>query len=233
MQPSPSGRIAGDPAPAGDPPRRLELFVPLRERIFRAALLRALAGCRTVLDAGCGSASPLAQAGFPGLAIGADIAPTQLAAARRLGFHAALVRADVAHLGAVFAPRSVDAAVALDVIEHLERPAAERLLADLERIARRRVVVFTPNGFVPQTGTAENPFQEHRSGFSPEELRARGFTVHGMLGLRPLFGGYGEVRLRPGWLWRRVADLSAPLVYARPGSAFALLATKALPAAGA
>lgn len=201
-------------------------FTSLRERLFRAALGRALAGCRSVLDVGCGSGSPLAALGLPGLTIGVDISAADLEIARRARTHAQLVRADVARLADLVRPQSVDAVVCLDVIEHFERAEAERLLAILERIARRRVVVFTPNGFVPQPGTAENPYQEHRCGFRAAELRARGYAVEGSHGLWFVFGAFGETRLWPGPLWRRIADASAPLVRALPELAFGLLCVK-------
>ena len=208
----------------------LEAFVPLRDRIFHRALARVLRGCDSVLDVGCGPSSPLEKAGYPGVAIGLDLSAHELRQAKRRGFHAGFVRADVATLGSVARPRSVDAVVALDLIEHLPRERALHLLDAFERTARRRVVVLTPNGFVSQPGTPENPFQEHVSGFSVADMRAHGYRVRGVLGPWFLFGPFGDVRLRPGMVWRRVADLTAGLVYPIPRIAFALLCTKEMPA---
>jgi hypothetical protein len=131
-------------------------------------------------------------------------------------------------IDSVFRPRCVDAVVALDVIEHLEKEQGLELLSQLEALARRRVILFTPNGFVPQPAEADNPWQEHRSGFTTDELLRLGYRVRGMYGLWFLLGPYGEARLRPGFLWRRVADVTAPLVYASPRAAFSLLAVKDL-----
>src|SRR5262249_55631037 len=66
----------------------VEAFVPLRERLFRRALARALQGCESVLDVGCGPASPLEKAGYPGIAIGLDLSAHELRQAKRRGFHA-------------------------------------------------------------------------------------------------------------------------------------------------
>ncbi|MEW6273136.1 MAG: class I SAM-dependent methyltransferase [Thermodesulfobacteriota bacterium] len=194
--------------------------------MFRRALEASLAGCRTVLDVGCGCASPLAAIGFAGTRLGVDISAPDLALARRAGTHDQLVRADVARIGDLVRPRSVDAVVALDVIEHLEREPALELVLALERIARRRVVVFTPNGFVPQPPTEDNPHQEHRSGFTVRDMRERGYRVRGIHGLWCLLGAFGETRFAPGFLWRRVADATAPLVYRAPRLAFSLLCVK-------
>jgi hypothetical protein len=138
------------------------------------------------------------------------------------------VRADAAAVGRLFRPRSVDAAVALDVLEHLEREPALGFLAALERVARRRVVVLTPNGFLPQAPAADNPWQEHRSGFTAADMRALGYRLRGIHGLGCLCGPYGEARWAPRPLWRRLSDATAPLVYFAPRLAFALLCTKAV-----
>jgi SAM-dependent methyltransferase len=201
-------------------------FVPLRDRLYRTALRRAVAGCDTILDVGCGTASPLATAGVTGRVFGMDVAPAALAAAKRLGYHAGLVRADATTVGRIVRPRSVDAVVALDMIEHLDRPAALALVVDFERIARRRVVLLTPNGFVPQPAEPDNPYQEHRSGFTPADLRRLGYRLHGVFGLKWLLGPYAECRIPPRFFWRRVSDLSAPFTAPLPALAFALLATK-------
>jgi SAM-dependent methyltransferase len=218
---------------AGRNPPFRRFFTPPRQLIFRRALARALRGCRSVLDVGCGGESPIAHVGYRGWAVGVDLSRDALLDARGTGAHAALVRADASVLARVFRPRSVDATVALDVVEHLERDAAHALLADLEQIARRRVIVFTPNGFVPQPPQPGNPHQEHRCGFTADDLRARGYRVRGIHGLWCVSGPFGDVRWLPGVLWRRVADLTAPLVYPIPRLAFALLAIKDLtPASG-
>ncbi|HEY8516476.1 MAG TPA: class I SAM-dependent methyltransferase [Candidatus Binatia bacterium] len=179
-----------------------------------------------MLDVGCGRASPLAAIAHRGTRIGLDISAPDLALARRAGTHQQLVRADLARIGDLVRPKSVDAVVALDVIEHLERETALALLATLERIARRRVVILTPNGFVPQPATEDNPYQEHRSGFTVDDMTSRGYRVRGVYGLWFVLGAFGETRWSPGFLWRRVADLTAPLVYRMPRLAFGLLCVK-------
>jgi len=210
----------------GGATRRVGGFTPPREIMFRRALAATLTDCRSVLDVGCGARSPLGAVGFSGFSVGLDVSWPTLTAARAYGRHTALVRADAASVDRVFRPASVDAVVALDVIEHLERDRAVDLIGALERVARRRVVIFTPNGYVPQPPTPENPHQEHRSGFGADDMRALGYRVRGINGLGCLCGPFAESRWAPGALWRRVSDLTAPLVYRVPRLAFALLCVK-------
>src|SRR5581483_3789962 len=115
--------------------RRVRAFTPLRARIFHRALAAAVSDCHSVLDVGCGIASPLAAVRFRGFSVGVDLSAAALRAAREAHTHAALVRADATDVARIFRPASVDAVVALDVIEHLERDAALALVDALERVA--------------------------------------------------------------------------------------------------
>lgn len=72
---------------------------------------------------------------------------------------------------------AVDAAIAIDVIEHLEKPASLELLRHLERVARRCVALFTPLGFMEHPGTDANPLLRHLSGWEPAELEALGYQT--------------------------------------------------------
>ena len=84
-----------------------------------------------------------------------------------------------------FESRSFDVVLLLDVVEHLDKPDALAAIAAAETIARREVIVFTPDGFVPQAGFSAwglglNQDQAHRCGFTFDELAAMGYacTLH-------------------------------------------------------
>ena len=77
---------------------------------------------------------------------------------------------------------SVDSVFALDFIEHLEKEDGLRMLREAERVARLQVVVYTPNGFFPQTHQPGSPdrwgldggsWQTHRSGWTAEDFGDR------------------------------------------------------------
>jgi SAM-dependent methyltransferase len=200
-------------------------------RNFDYSLARALAGCDSVLDLGCGPESPIAR--FPGMRrVGAELFEPYLRQAATERHHEAYVMTDLRH--PCFRPESFDAVVLLDVLEHLTREDGERLLAEAVRLARRKVIVFTPNGFLPQEGYHENPYQRHLSGWSTEELEALGFAVSGVYGWRRLRGEKGAVRFRPPALWRLAAGVTQLATSRLPVHAFHLFALleKARPGAG-
>jgi predicted TPR repeat methyltransferase len=180
-----------------------------------------------VLDVGCGSDSPIGRfERRPRHAVGVDIFEASIEKSRRAGIHDEYVNADVLAIDKLFDDDSFDACVAFDVIEHLDEQDAITLLVAMERIARQRVVVLTPNGFLDQDEYEGNPWQRHRSAWSTNTLRDLGFRVYGLHGLRGLRGERAQIHKRPVRVWRFVADVSQPIVYHYPRLAFHLLGVK-------
>lgn len=69
-----------------------------------------------------------------------------------------------------------DLALFIEVIEHLEKPDAYAVLAQLLRIAKR-VLVTTPLGFRKQV-IPDMPYETHRSGWYPWEFGRAGRIRH-------------------------------------------------------
>lgn len=75
-------------------------------------------------------------------------------------------------------PKSVDTIFIVDVIEHLDKGEAKKLLDKTVKIARKQVAIFTPLGFMPQHhedgkdawGLNGASWQEHKSGWYPEDF---------------------------------------------------------------
>lgn len=121
--------------------------------------------------------------------------------ARRSGAYA-----DVLHLQfppLPFDDRSFDTVLLMEIIEHLHEPQALELIAEAKRIARRRVIVSTPNypafreGHVTITGY--NSLDAHLCYISRRRLRSLGFHLYGA-GLRPLPRAVRGVLRRTGLL---------------------------------
>lgn len=203
--------------------RRLDP-APFPDRMGEA-LARELADCSSVLDVGCGEGGPLLRLTKPARLTGLDGHAPSLERLRLKGAYDELRLGDVTE-DALFPVASFDAVVGLDIIEHFAKPEALGLVARMERWARCKVVLSTPNGFLPQAAFDANPYQEHRCGFSPTELRDLGYSVHGLHGPRALRGERGDLRWWPRPLWYRVGGLLQDACWDRPERAFGLLAVK-------
>jgi hypothetical protein len=78
----------------------------------------------------------------------------------------------------IFPEKSVDCVYLIDVIEHLVKEDALRLLKETEKICKQQIVIFTPLGFLPQNhpdgidawGLHGGHMQEHKSGWVPDDF---------------------------------------------------------------
>jgi SAM-dependent methyltransferase len=185
----------------------------------------ATQGCQTVLDVGCGICSPLRFLPDVHLAGIEGHAPS-LEKARAVQTHDEFLLGDVRKVDEVFSGRRFDACIALDVIEHLPKEDGWKMLQSMEKLATKRVVIFTPNGFVPQH-SRDGDLQEHLSGWTTEDLRSRGYQVRGMCGPKSFRGEYHVIKYHPRPLWAFLSLLIDSFHTRRnPETAAAILAIK-------
>jgi hypothetical protein len=197
-----------------------QYFLALKETIVDGS-------CDSLLDIGCGEKSPIFRVSTSiARTTGVDSHLPSIERSRAAGIHTDYVQMNITDVGSSFETRSYDCVVALDVVEHFDKEDGLRLLDAMERIARKKVVVFTPNGFVAQPATSDNPHQLHRSGWTAAEMRARGYEIVGIGGWRPLRGAYANPRIRPFWLTERLSLLTERFFESRPESAYQILCTK-------
>jgi hypothetical protein len=78
----------------------------------------------------------------------------------------------------------IDCVASLHCIEHLQKEDGIKLLDMMERLSGKLVIIETPNGFVHQSPTRDNPWQEHLSGWTINDFRSRGFKVRGISGMK-------------------------------------------------
>lgn len=71
---------------------------------------------------------------------------------------------------------SYELVIAVDILEHLTVEQGRVFLAELRRIAARAALVSTPKDFHAQEIEA-NPFENHRSVWSAEQLREAGYDT--------------------------------------------------------
>lgn len=198
-----------------------------RLRAYRDRLSAELAGpWESFLDVGCGEQSYVAAevAAHIPYTVGVDKHQQAIELARSTGPYSRYECLDVLEIERFFGPKSFDVVMALDVIEHLPKEQGWELLDAMEATARNRVVVFTPNGYLPQHEFDGNPYQAHLSGWRAGEFQQRGYRVAGVNGLKPLRGERWIPRIKPVWLGNRLSAATEPLVTDRPNLAFQLLA---------
>jgi hypothetical protein len=77
-----------------------------------------------------------------------------------------------------------DTVLAVEVLEHLPPEQVDETLSALERVARRRIIVSTPNSELLRPGSDTpvgfNPFEAHLSYVSRHFLARRGYQVRGL-----------------------------------------------------
>jgi hypothetical protein len=193
-----------------------------------AQLAYLLHDCKSVLDVGCGQTSPLRMLPrtLAPFRIGIDRFLPALLSSRRQGTHDVYVQADAVSIDRLFSAAPVcDAVIALDVVEHLDHDAGRDLLCVLPLLARRVTIIFTPTGFFPQAPRDGNPWQEHRSGWTPAELRSLGYDVVGLSGWRVLQPVAARHRLLNG-IAGRIGKLSHLWLERHPEHAFQQLAVR-------
>ena len=101
--------------------------------------------------------------------------------------------------------KSFDYCIAFDLIEHLPEHEGHLLVYEMERIARTKIYVFTPNGFVEQHPRLDNPFDAHISGWKINDFKEHGFQQHfGCVGFKKLYGPYA---IRKKWASVNLAAL--------------------------
>ena len=110
--------------------------------------------------------------------VGIDVYEPYLKECKKAKTHNENILCDVRSLP--FKDKSFDMVLFLETIEHLEQEEGLKALQDVERIARREVIISTPVAFAKQEAYGENPHQEHRSLWNPVEMRQRGYKVRGI-----------------------------------------------------
>jgi len=186
--------------------------------IYYGIITRAIGkNGRKLLDVGCGDGS-LAKAlnlnkNFK--LTGVDIFEQYLKKARKTGLYEKLIKADVRNLP--FKEEKFDVVFCAHLIEHLTRKEGFKLIKRLESLARKKVVIASPVGFLPQDEYNGNPFQKHKSVWWSEDFKTRGYKVVGQ-GLRLIYGQQNVVE-RLGllsYLFSLVSLAYQPLLFLNP-----------------
>ncbi len=187
-----------------------------------------------ILDVGCGRASPLAQIRDRKkiYIVGLDNYGPYLTESKKLSIHNEYFLGDARSLTSIFEPKSFDCAIATEVLEHLDKDDGRKMIEQLEKISKQKIILTTPNGFLPTyAGPRDNPEEKHLSGWTYNELKEFGFRIYGLNGLKILWtirNGQAIPRIRLPILSSLLIDISEVVVYYCPKLAFQFLFIKDL-----
>jgi len=205
----------------------LKLFADFKFNYkLRKEVLRS---CKTVLDLGCGKCSPLNFFSDEiDHSLGVDNFLPYIEESKELKIHTDYLEMEMIEACKKIESNSFDCVMALDAIEHLKKEEGFQLLAEMERIASKCIVIYTPNGFLNQNIYDDNKGQLHLSGWTAGELQKFGFKVYGMSGLKYLRTDLGEIKFKPGFFWGKITSITQLFTYFYPKLAFQLLGVKSI-----
>lgn len=201
-------------------------LVNIGDYFYYRKLQEELSEMKTVLDVGCGDSSPLRKVRKTFFSMGVDVHRDSITKSRKLKIHDAYKICDVLTIDKLFEPKSFDAVIALDVVEHFEKKDGLKLIKVMEGIAKKKVIIFTPFGFTQQHVYDNNLYQEHKSGWYIRDFEKMGYKIYGMRGFRFVRGEYATIKYRPWLFWGAISTISQFLVYNYPKFAYQLLAVK-------
>ncbi len=191
---------------------------------YRALLHKELKGMSSVLDIGCGAESLMQGLSKNFKSTGVDINKRAIDKSKSQKRYDKYLQGNILKLN--FKGGSYDCVVALDFIEHLTKKEGQEFLKKIEKIASKKIIIVTPNGFFPQKPFAGNLHQIHKSGWSTKEMKKRGYKVIGINGPRLFRGELASFRFRPKIFWLILSVLLQPLLYSRPELAYHLFCIK-------
>ncbi len=180
----------------------------------------------TVLDVGCGVNSPLLQIKKTFKSTGIDVYKPVIQESKKKNIHDSYVLGDITKLSKFFKAKNFDSVISLDVIEHLTRKEGMVLMKNMEKIAKKNVIILTPNGFYHQDHYDGNPHQEHKSGWKESDFLKLGYRVFGLRGLKYIRGECATITRKPWLFWGIIAFFSEPFLLFFPFLSYHLFAVK-------
>ena len=194
--------------------------------LYEDYLNKEVGDSKTLLDLGCGYPSPIKSFSSRLYSVGVDLFEPSINKSKADRIHNEYKKLSVLDAVNEFPEKSFDCVLASDLIEHLTKEDGNKLINDMEKLASKKVIIFTPNGFLDQPAHSGNDHQKHLSGWSVDEMRERGYKVIGINGWKPLRKEFSLFRFKPMLLWLLISDITQVFVKRFPKQAFAILCVK-------
>ncbi|MCL4418174.1 MAG: class I SAM-dependent methyltransferase [Patescibacteria group bacterium] len=191
---------------------------------FYRLLKKELEGYDSVLDVGCGVSSPLSRIDRPSHLEGIDLVPAK--SVNKI--FDKYKKGNILLIEKHYKNKSFDVVVLFHVLEHLKRSEGKVFLKKLEKIAKKKIIICTPNGFIPQDPHSGNIYQEHLSGWFVKDFKTRGYKIYGIRGFRFIRGEFAAIKYKPWYFWLFLSYLSEYITIYFPQLSFELMAVKTL-----
>lgn len=158
----------------------------------------------SILDIGCGQGFPMKMIKSRmriKKSVGVDLFKFYVEIGKKERIHDQYIVSDIRKLK--FPDKSFDVVLALQVLEHLNKSDAWKVLNKIEKIAKKQVIVATPIGKMYHPPVDNNKLQLHKSGFYPEEFERRGYNII-KFGRKEILGEEGLVHKIDNDLFRKI-----------------------------
>lgn len=140
-------------------------------------------GNKTIVEIGCGFGrwghlirSQVDEGGNQAYLVGCDIFPKYIRETKKHNPYDELIICDARWLP--FKEKSADIAIIFEMIEHIKKEEALRVLSSLNDICKESIIVSTPLGFMSQPEIRGNKYEIHQSAWFENDLQEIGFNVH-------------------------------------------------------
>lgn len=148
---------------------------------------------KTILDLGCGQGKPMEMVKLRmkvSRSVGVDLFKPYIAYGKAHKIHDEYITADIRKVN--FPKKSFDVVMASHVLEHMSEKDAWKVLENMERMAKKQVIIGTPIGEHYHPAEDGNIWQLHKSAFTPDEFLKRGYKIK-RYGWKWLLGDKGIV----------------------------------------
>ncbi len=210
--------------------RMLALAAPFS---YMWILKRSIGKDVSILDLGCDDGA-LMEAIYDNSwkVTGVDIFKKSVNKARSTGVYKEVILGDVekVSLDLIKKNKKFDVVFFSQVIEHISRAKGERMLVLIERLAKKKIIIGTPHGFMnqPEMFLKDNKYQYHKSGWEIRQFSNLGYFVNG-IGIKFLWSekGLGRTDTKLVLLILTVISyIFSPIAYYFPDLAAGILAIK-------
>ena len=210
---------------------KLKIIIPFS---YMWILRCCIGNAKTILDLGCGDGSLMVvlSQGKKWKILGIDIFPGYIKIAKKRKIYHKLVLENINQAIKKLIKRreKFDVVFFSQVIEHISKQEGEKILDSLDKLAKKRIIVGTPRGYMnqPENFLDANPHQVHKSGWLDQDFMQRGYKIYGV-GIKQIWAEEGLARTRNKLafiIWTIIAYFLSVPVYFLPKLGAGIIAIK-------